>query len=104
MPDYQPAGKHALRFDILPVRPVIAYFRICHGDNLSGITGIAEYFLITGHARIKNELACMSTACAKAAAGKSTPVFQGQQAGMFRRVTGSRQRITHLFISLTLFT
>jgi hypothetical protein len=50
--------------------------RIGEADNLTGVTGVGENFLITGEAGIKNDFATAARDRARCAAVKDAPVFQ----------------------------
>jgi hypothetical protein len=50
--------------------------RISQADNLSGVTGVGENFLVTGEAGIKNDFAAAARDRAGRAAVKYAPVFQ----------------------------
>jgi hypothetical protein len=54
---------------------------ISQTNNLSGVTGISENFLVTGEAGIKNDFAAPARDCAGRAAVKYAPVFQRQCGG-----------------------
>jgi hypothetical protein len=49
--------------------------RIGQADNLPGVTGVGENFLITGEAGIKNNFAAAARDRARRAAVKDAPVF-----------------------------
>jgi len=55
--------------------------RIRQADNLSGITGIRENFLITGEAGIENDFAAAARYRAGRAAIKYAPVLERQSCG-----------------------
>jgi hypothetical protein len=55
--------------------------RIRQADNLSGITGIRENFLITGEAGIENDFAAAARNRARRAAIKYAPVLERQSCG-----------------------
>jgi len=50
--------------------------RISETNDLAGIAGIAEDFLIAGEAGIKNNFAATAGASARRAAFKNSPVFE----------------------------
>jgi hypothetical protein len=54
---------------------------ISQTNNLSGVTGISENFLVTGEAGIKNDFAAPAGDCAGRAAVKYAPVFQRKCGG-----------------------
>jgi hypothetical protein len=55
--------------------------RIRQADNLSGITGIGENFLVTGEAGIENNFSAAARNRARRAAVKDAPVFQREDRG-----------------------
>jgi len=76
---------HNQRFDVRPncffiveIRADIADVRIGEANNLPGITGVGENFLITGEAGIENDFAAAARDGASRAAVKYAPVFQSE--------------------------
>src|SRR5260370_23111965 len=74
---------HNQRFDvglfrlfIIEVGAHISYVRIREADNLPGVTGAGEYFLISGETSVKNYFCAAARDCAGRAAVKYAPVFQ----------------------------
>jgi hypothetical protein len=55
--------------------------RIGETDNLPGVTGVGENFLVTGEASIKNDFAAPARDRAGRAAVKYAPVFQRKSGG-----------------------
>jgi hypothetical protein len=55
--------------------------RIGEADNLTGVAGIGENFLVTGEAGIKNDFAAAARDRAGRAAVKYAPVFQRKCGG-----------------------
>jgi hypothetical protein len=55
--------------------------RISETDNLAGVAGIGENFLVTGEAGIKNNFAAAARDRAGRAAVKYAPVFQRKCGG-----------------------
>ena len=55
--------------------------RIGEADNLPGITGVGENFLISGEAGIENDFAAAARDGARRAAVKDAPVFQREYRG-----------------------
>jgi hypothetical protein len=51
---------------------------ICQANNLSGIAGVGENFLITGEAGIENDFAAAARDSASSTAVKYAPVFQSE--------------------------
>ena len=47
-----------VRLNILIINTLIAYQRVGHDNDLAGVGGISEHFLITGHRGIKDSFAC----------------------------------------------
>ena len=74
---------HHQRFDvrtrsflIVEISADISNVRIDEADNLTGVAGIGENFLVTGEAGIKNDFAAAARDRAGRAAVKYAPVFQ----------------------------
>jgi len=55
--------------------------RIGQADDLPGITGVGENFLVTGEAGIENDFAAAARNRARRAAVKDAPVFQRECRG-----------------------
>jgi len=55
--------------------------RIGEADNLPGVTGIGENFLVTGEAGIENDFAAAARDGARSAAVKDAPVFECEYGG-----------------------
>ena len=55
--------------------------RIGQADDLTGIAGVGENFLVTGEAGIENNFAAAARDCARSAAVKNAPVFEGESGG-----------------------
>jgi len=55
--------------------------RVREADNLSGITGVGENFLVTGEAGIENDFSAAARDRARCAAVKDAPVFQREDRG-----------------------
>jgi len=55
--------------------------RIGQADDLPGIAGVGEDFLITGEAGIENDFAAAARDCARRAAVKDAPVLQREYRG-----------------------
>jgi hypothetical protein len=51
-------------------------------DNLSGVAGIGEDFLISGETGIKNSFPAPAGFSARGAANKNSPVFQRKRGGL----------------------
>jgi hypothetical protein len=54
---------------------------IGQANDLSGITGIGENFLITGEAGVENDFAAAARDCARRPAVKYAPVLERQSCG-----------------------
>jgi hypothetical protein len=74
---------HDERFDVGPrgllifeIRANVSDVRISQTDDLPGIAGIGENFLITGEAGVENDFAAAARDRARGAAVKDAPVFQ----------------------------
>ena len=79
---------HDERFDVWPRRFLvieicsdISDVRIGEADNLPGVTGIGEDFLVTGEAGIENDFAAAARDGAGRAAVKDAPVFECECGG-----------------------
>jgi hypothetical protein len=68
-------------FFIVKICADIADVRISEANNLPGIAGIGENFLITGEAGIENDFAATARDGASRAAAKYAPVFQSESGG-----------------------
>lgn len=55
--------------------------RIGQTDDLTGIAGVGENFLVTGEASIENDFSAASQDRARGAAFKDAPVFQRENRG-----------------------
>jgi hypothetical protein len=55
--------------------------RIRQADNLPGIAGVGENFLVTGEAGVKNDFSAAARDRAGCAAVKDAPVFQRENCG-----------------------
>jgi CO/xanthine dehydrogenase Mo-binding subunit len=53
--------------------------RVGQADNLTGITGVGEYFLVAGEAGVKNDFAAATGASARRAPVKYAPVLEREQ-------------------------
>jgi hypothetical protein len=58
--------------------------RIRQADDLPGIAGVGENFLVTGEAGIENDFAAAACDSAGCAAVKYAPVFQNEGGGSVR--------------------
>ncbi len=59
---------------------------IGEADNLAGIAGVGENFLITGEAGIENDFAAAARDGARGTAVKNAPVFQRERRGSVRNL------------------
>jgi hypothetical protein len=59
---------------------------IGEADNLAGVAGVGENFLITGEAGIENDFAAAARDGARGTAAKNTPVFQRERRGSVRNL------------------
>jgi len=64
------------RLFVVEVRAYVADVRVGETDNLAGVTGIGEDFLISGETGIENDFAAATGACARRSAVKDSPVLQ----------------------------
>jgi len=71
-------------FFIVNIRADVSDVRIGEADDLPGITGVGENFLITGEAGIENDFAAAARDGASRAAVKYAPVFQSESGGSVR--------------------
>ena len=55
--------------------------RIGEANNLPGVAGVSENFLVTGEAGIENDFAAPARDCAGRAAVKYAPIFQRKCGG-----------------------
>jgi len=58
--------------------------RIREANNLPGVTGVGEDFLVTGEAGVENDFAAAARDRARGAAIKDAPVFQREDRGSVR--------------------
>jgi hypothetical protein len=82
--DDQRFDERPLRFLIIEVRAYIADVRIREADDLSGIAGIAENFLIAGEAGIKNNFSAAPRAGAGGAPVKKSSVLERENGRAYR--------------------
>src|ERR1700738_1231048 len=75
---------HVDGFDVFLVRPHVADMRECERDDLAGIGGIGENFLITGHGGIEADLPDRMPDGAKAEAFEHGPIGEHEQCGRLR--------------------
>lgn len=59
--------------------------RIGQADNLSGVTGIGEDFLVSSEAGVKNDFAAATGASPRRTALKDAPVLERENRGDFRK-------------------
>jgi hypothetical protein len=79
--DDQRFDVRASGFFIVEIRADIADMRIRKANNLAGIAGVGENFLITREAGIENDFAAAARDGASRAAVKYAPVFQSESGG-----------------------
>jgi hypothetical protein len=70
-------------------------------DNLAGITGVGENFLVTGEAGIKNDFAAAARDCAGRTAVKYAPVFERENGGSMQNFRQCILRATSFFVRLS---
>src|SRR5438093_12452102 len=68
-------------FLVIDVGANISDVRIGQTDDLSGVAGVGENFLVTGEAGIENDFAAAARNRARRAAVKDAPVFQRECRG-----------------------
>jgi hypothetical protein len=78
-PDDQPFDVGLAGFLIVEICADVADVRICEADDLPGIAGIGEYFLIAGEAGIKNDFAATADASARRTAIKYSSVLERER-------------------------
>jgi hypothetical protein len=69
------------RFLIVEICAHVSDVRVSQADNLAGVTGVGENFLISGEAGIENDFAAPARDRAGGAAIKYAPVFQRENRG-----------------------
>ena len=74
--DNQPFDIRTRRFLVVEIRANISDVGISEADNLAGVTGVGENFLVAGKAGIKNDFAAAAATCARRAAFKYSSVFE----------------------------
>ena len=72
------------RFFVVQIRADIADVRIGEADDLTGVAGIGENFLITGEAGIENDFTAAARNRASSASIKDAPVFECESGGPVR--------------------
>ena len=80
---HEPFDVWTRRFLILQIRANISNVGIRQADNLAGITGIGENFLVTGETRIKNNFPATAATSARRAALKYSSVFEREDGARF---------------------
>jgi hypothetical protein len=95
------------RLLVVAVCSHVSDVRVGQADNLAGVAGVGENFLISGEAGIENDFAAAARDRARRAAVKDAPVFQRENRGSvlnFRQwllPCGSSTLAAHLvFVSL----
>jgi hypothetical protein len=81
LPHNQRFDVRASSFLIVEIRADVSDVRIREANNLPGITGVRENFLITSEAGIENDFAAAARDGACRAAVKYAPVFQSESGG-----------------------
>jgi hypothetical protein len=69
---------------VFEIRAHVADVRISEADDLSGVTGVGENFLVTGEAGIENDFAAAARDGAAGASVKEAAVFQRECRGSVR--------------------
>ena len=93
--DVRPGG-----FLIIKIRADIADVGIRQANNLAGIAGIGENFLVTGEAGIENDFAAPARDRAGCAAVKYAPVFEREDCGSMLDFRQCVLRTASFFIGL----
>ena len=68
-------------FFVVEVRADVADVRVRKADDLSGVAGVGENFLVTGKAGVENNFATAARDGARGTAVKYAPVFQRERRG-----------------------
>ena len=92
------------RFLIVKIGAHVSDVRIGKADDLPGVAGIGEDFLITGETGVKNDFAAAAGAGARGAAVKNPPVLEcedGGACGYFRQWVLRRTCIIAVNLSAT---
>jgi hypothetical protein len=71
-------------FFVLDVRADVTNVGIGQANDLAGVAGIGENFLVSGEAGIENDFAAAARDGASGAAVKDAPVFQRESRGSLR--------------------
>jgi CO/xanthine dehydrogenase Mo-binding subunit len=66
---------------VVEIRADVADVRIREADNLAGITGVGEYFLVAGEAGIKNNFAAATGVSTRRTPVKYAPVLERENRG-----------------------
>ena len=69
------------RFFVVKIRANVSNVWIGQADNLPGVAGVGENFLVSGEAGIENDFAAAARDRAGRAAVKYAPVFQRECSG-----------------------
>jgi hypothetical protein len=80
-PDDERFDVGAARLLIFDIRADVSDVRIGEANNLAGIAGVGENFLVTGEAGVENDFAAAPRDGAGRAAVKDAPVFQRERRG-----------------------
>ena len=83
-PDDERLNVRAPRFLVVEIGADIADVRIGQANDLPGVAGICENFLVTGEAGIENDFAAAARDGAGSAAIKYAPVFERDCGGSMR--------------------
>src|SRR5579862_642052 len=80
--DNQRFNVRARRLFIVNVDADISYVGVSQANNLSGITGVGENFLVSREAGIENDFATTPGLCSRGAAFEYSPVFKRECGGL----------------------
>lgn len=83
-PHHERFDERTLRFLIIRIRAYIPDVRVGETNNLAGITGIAENFLIAGETRIKNDFPAAPCDGAGGAPAKNSSVLERENGRAYR--------------------
>ena len=77
--DHKPGQKKGAAFHVRAIDSVVADFRCGEGDELSGVGGVGEDFLVAAHAGVEDHLAERILRCPKRDAVKHRSVIQREK-------------------------
>lgn len=87
-------------FFVVEIRANIADVGISEANDLSGVTGVGENFLVTGEASIENDFSAAARDSAGRAAVKYAPVLEREDGGSVKNFRQCVLRPASFFIGL----